>query len=317
MKEVIWGMIGCGDVTEKKTGPGLYKAEGSQLKGVFNRTTKRAEDWVERHGHGQVYVTVEEMLADSAITAVYIATPPESHYNYAIQALKAGKAVLIEKPMAIRYEECLEIIMLSEKLNVPVFVNFYRRSLPKIQFIKTSLEEGLIGKPLTVDIRHFRKPEASDYEQPLPWRLQLEAGGGKALDTQVHVLDYLSYFFGHLTHLSGQALNNGGLYPVEDTTVATLQFATGIIGTATWCYVAGYELDEVTITGTSGKMVFSGTGITDVTLNDTVHEMMDPEHVGLAFIQAVVDELNGKSKSPADVVGAALVTHWFEKLLSN
>lgn len=87
-EKVIWGMIGCGDVTEKKTGPGLYKAEGSQLRGVFNRTTKRAEDWVERHGHGQVYLNREEMLADTAITAVYIATPPESHYGYAIQALK-------------------------------------------------------------------------------------------------------------------------------------------------------------------------------------------------------------------------------------
>lgn len=108
--------------------------------------------------------------------------------------------------------------------------------------------------------------------------------------------------------MTGHALNNGGLYPVEDTTVATLQFAKGVIGTATWCYVGGYDLDEVTITGTTGKIVFSGTGMSDITVNDTVHEMPEPEHVGLAFIQAVVDELNGKSKSPADVVGAALVT---------
>lgn len=317
MKEVIWGMIGCGDVTEKKTAPGLYKAEGSRLKGVFNRTTERAEDWVKRHGHGEVYQTVEELLTDPAITAVYIATPPESHYDYAMQAMKAGKAVLIEKPMAIRYRECVNMIAASEQYNVPIFVNFYRRSLPKIQFIKKTLEQGTIGKPLTVEIRHFRKPEPSDYNEPLPWRLRPEAGGGKALDTQVHVLDYLSYFFGPLTQMTGHALNNGGLYPVEDTTVATLQFTDGVVGTATWCYVAGYDLDEVTITGTAGKIVFSGTGITDVTLNGHVHEMENPEHVGLLFIQAVVDELNGKDASPADFDSAALVTRWFEKLLTQ
>ena len=84
MKETVWGMIGCGDVTEKKSGPGLYKANGSRLKGVYNRTEAKAHDWVQRHGYGQVYTTVEELLADEEIMAVYIATPPATHFDYAM-----------------------------------------------------------------------------------------------------------------------------------------------------------------------------------------------------------------------------------------
>lgn len=315
MKEVVWGMIGTGDVTEKKTGPGLYKAQGSRLKGVYNRTIKKAENWTERHGHGIVYPTVEALLTDPEISAVYIATPPDSHYHYAIQAIKASKAVLLEKPMATNYHDCLDIWEASKQTGVPVFVNFYRRSLPKIMLIKEKLTEGAIGQPLTVEIRHFRKPEAADYADPLPWRLRPEAGGGKALDTQVHILDYLSHFFGPVTKMTGHALNNGGLYPVEDTTVATVAFSQGVIGTAVWSYVAGVELDEVTITGTSGKMVFSGTGVTDLRINGEEIIFAEPEHVGLPFIQAVVNELNGKEKSPADLAHAIAVTKWFESLL--
>ena len=110
MKETVWGMIGCGDVTEKKSGPGLYKTNGSRLKGVYNRTEAKAHDWVQRHGHGQVYGTVEELLADEEITAVYIATPPATHFDYAMQVIAASKVPLIEKPMARTFAECQAIL---------------------------------------------------------------------------------------------------------------------------------------------------------------------------------------------------------------
>lgn len=317
MKEVVWGMIGCGDVTEKKTGPGLYKAKGSRLKGVYNRSIERAESWVARHGHGMVYPTVADLLADSEITAIYIATPPDSHYHYAMKAIAAGKAVLMEKPMAIHHWESLDIVEASKKMCVPVFVNYYRRGIPKIKTIKTLLDQGVIGEPLTVEIRHLQKIKPSDLEEPLPWRLTLVAGGGKALDTQVHVMDYLSYFWGPLTRMEGQAVNKGGLYPVEDTTVASFIFSKGIIGTAVWCYVADEEVDEVVITGTKGTIKFSGTGITDLWVNGKELILEDLEHVGLLFIQEVVDELNDIAPSSADIESAVAVTRWFEHVLAS
>ena len=129
MKETIWGMIGCGDVTEKKSGPGLYKTNGSRLKGVYNRTEAKAHDWVQRHGHGQVYGTVEELLADEEITAVYIATPPATHFDYAMQVITANKVPLIEKPMARTFAECQAILDAAGEKGLSVFVSFYRRAL--------------------------------------------------------------------------------------------------------------------------------------------------------------------------------------------
>lgn len=315
MQEVVWGMIGCGDVTEKKTGPALYKATGSKLKGVYNRTKEKAVDWTKRHGHGQVYESVEMMLADPEINAVYIATPPASHYDYAIQALRAGKIPLIEKPMASTHEQCQEIIQVAEEVGLPVYVNFYRRGLEKILKIKQLLEEGAIGQPLLVEVHHISPPDAADFDRDnLPWRVTPEAGGGKALDTQVHVLDYLTYFFGSIHHVKGNAVNLLGLYEVEDTTTASFQFESGVAASAVWCYVADRRQDEVVITGTKGDMRFSGTGVTDLTVNGETYAFENPEHVAFSYMQMVMDEIRGIAQSPANTQEAAAVVRVFEEV---
>lgn len=318
MEKVVWGMIGCGDVTEKKTGPALYKSSGSVLKGVYNRTTAKAEDWVKRHEHGEVYETLEALLADEEINAVYIATPPDSHRDYAIQALQAGKIPLIEKPMATTYQQSLEIMEVADQVNLPVYVNFYRRGLEKINKIKQLLASEAIGKPLIVEVQHFRKPDEVDYDrQNLPWRVTPAAGGGKALDTQVHVIDYLTYFFGPIQTAKGIATNLAGLYEVEDTTSASFRFESGVLGSAVWCYVADYQLDQVTITGTKGLLTFSGTGVNDLNVNGEEIEFTAPEHVAMPFMQSVIDEIRGLKKSPADTTAALQVTQVFEKILQR
>ena len=109
----------------------LYKANGSRLKGVYNRTEAKAHGWVKRHGHGQVYATVEELLADEEINAVYIATPPATHFDYAMKVIAANKVPLIEKPMARTFTECQAILDAAGENGLPVFVSFYRRALEK------------------------------------------------------------------------------------------------------------------------------------------------------------------------------------------
>lgn len=325
MEEVVWGLIGTGDVTEKKSGPALYKTNGSRLKGVFNRTKSKADSWVERHGHGVVYESAETLLADPEINAVYIATPPDSHYHYAMQAIDAGKIPLIEKPMALDYAECQKILDYGMEKGIPVYVNFYRRGLPKFQAIKKLLEEGAIGKPVMVSGREFRKPDRVDFHRDdLPWRLRPQAGGGKALDVQVHVLDYLAYFFGEITEVSGIAENLGGLYEVEDTVSASFRFESGVIGSVAWCYVADFNLDELVILGTEGRIVIPSASLGDGYLvRNTDEEQQeplqfeDPEHVALPYIQMVVDELRGLSKSPADAVSAAHCIKVFDSILGN
>lgn len=322
MKETVWGMIGCGDVTEKKSGPGLYKSNGSRLKGVYNRTEAKAHDWVQRHGHGQVYATVEELLADKEITAVYIATPPATHFDYAMQVIAANKVPLIEKPMARTFEECQAILDAADERGLPVFVSFYRRALEKFQKIKELLDERAIGQPQLVEIRQYQRPAPEDLDKDnLPWRLLPAAVGGKELDIQVHVLDYLAYYFGDITTMTGIVENRAGLYEVEDTVSASFRFANGVVGSAAWCYVADFDLDEVTIIGSEGTLVFEGTSFEWIHFikdgKTTTYTFATPEHVAMPFIQTVVDELNGQAKSPADSASAANGIRMFDMLLQD
>lgn len=315
MKEIVWGLVGCGDVTEKKSGPPLYRCRNSRLKAVYNRSWSKALDWTVRHGHGLAYQSAEELFSDPDINAVYIATPPETHYAYAKMSLEAGKIPLIEKPMAQGYNACLELIELARSKRLSLFVNYYRRSLEKIQAIKRCLDAGEIGQALTVEIRHFVRPSEAELSgKTLPWRLRSDSGGGKALDTQVHVLDYLSYLFGPILDVKGTESNLGAYYDVADTTVLSFYFGSHVMASATWCYVAGRQLDEVCITGTRGSMTFSGTGLNDLNVNGIDYCFDSPESVAEPYIQSVIDELVDGKKGPSDIDCAANICRVFEQI---
>jgi len=99
-KTIHWGIIGCGDVTELKSGPAFQKVPGSKLVAVMRRNADLARDYAKRHGVARWYSDASELINDPQVDAVYVATPPDSHALYAIQAMKAGKPVYVEKPMA-------------------------------------------------------------------------------------------------------------------------------------------------------------------------------------------------------------------------
>ncbi len=162
MKEVNWGMIGCGNVTEVKSGPGLYKSENSNLIGVYSRSFEKAKDYAKRHNIENVYESVEDLLANPNIDIVYIATPPISHKEYAIACLKANKIPYIEKPVTIKYEDALEIKALSEKLNIPAYVAYYRRGNEKYIKIKELLDKGVIGNVRYVYATQIMKLEENE-----------------------------------------------------------------------------------------------------------------------------------------------------------
>ena len=102
---VRWGMIGCGDVAEVKSGPGFQKARGSRLVAVMRRDAGRAEDYARRHGVPRWYRDAAQLIADPEVDAVYVATPPSTHRQYTLMAAAAGKPVYVEKPMAHSIEE--------------------------------------------------------------------------------------------------------------------------------------------------------------------------------------------------------------------
>ena len=180
MRTIRWGIIGCGNVTEVKSGPGFQKATNSHLVAVMRRDGAMAADYARRHGVPHWYDDADALINDPAVDAVYIATPPNAHQAYTLAAAKAGKPVYVEKPMALNYVECQTMVAACKAAGVRLWVAYYRRCLPRFLKVKALLESGAIGAPRLVTVRFYR-----DWVQPvdqtqLPWRVQpAVAGGGR------------------------------------------------------------------------------------------------------------------------------------------
>ena len=180
MKIIKWGFIGCGEVTEKKSGPAFSEVEGSSVVAVMSRDERHARSYAERHGIPRWYTDAQELIDDPDVNAVYIATPPSSHATFAIMAMKAGKPVYVEKPLASTYEDCTRINRISAETGQPCFVAYYRRYLPYFNKVREIVQRGVIGKVVNVQVRFAVPPRELDYTKPeeLPWRLQPDIAGG-------------------------------------------------------------------------------------------------------------------------------------------
>jgi len=301
MDKINWGIIGCGDVTELKSGPAFNKVAHSELVAVMRRDGAKAADYAERHKVPKWYTDAALLINDPAVNAIYVATPPDTHARYAIEAMKAGKPVYVEKPMARNYRECQEMIRVSEETGMPLFVAYYRRTLPAFLKVKAMLAEGTIGRPLTTNIRlHKAFGEKDQHREQQSWHVNPAiSGGGHFFDLASHQLDYLDFLFGPITEVQGIAKNLAGYYPAEDTVTATFTFESGVTGTGSWCFVVGEgtEEDIIEITGTKGKISFSCFQLGEVKLilsdKTTTFGFQNPENISRNLIQQVVDALRG------------------------
>jgi len=323
--EINWGIIGCGDVTELKSGPAFNKIEHSKLVAVMRRNAALAEDYARRHHVPKFYADAQELINDPEVNAVYVATPPDTHASYAIAAMRAGKPVYVEKPMARTYAECQEMIRVSEETGMPLFVAYYRRTLPAFLKVKSLIEDGIIGKPLTVNIRMYQSPGEVDLNKELKsWRVDPEiAGAGYFFDLASHQLDYLDYVFGPITEVNGIAQNLGSYYTAEDTVSASFTFQSGVTGTGSWCFVTskGAEEDTIEILGTKGKISFSCFQHGEVKLitDDGLESFsfQNPENISHNLIRQVVQALRGEGNSESTMYSAARTSHVLDKIVMN
>ena len=317
MEKIKWGIIGCGDVTELKSGPAFGKVEHSQLVAVMRRNAEKAADYAARHGVPKWYADGNDLIADLEVNAVYVATPPDTHASYAIAAMRAGKPVYVEKPMARTYRECQEMIAVSEETGIPLFVAYYRRTLPAFLKVKDLVETGIIGKPLTVNIRlHKAYGQRDQFPEKQTWHTNPKiSGGGHFYDLASHQFDYLDFLFGPVIEVQGIAQNLAGYYQPEDTVSAIFTFETGVTGTGSWCFVVAKEAEEDTIeiTGTKGKIIFScfqHVGVKLITSEGTTNfGFENPENISHCLIQQVVGELRGEGKCVSTGSSAAR-TNW-------
>jgi predicted dehydrogenase len=321
---VNWGIIGCGNVTEVKSGPAFNKVKNSRLIAVMRRNAELAEDYAKRHNVPKFYSEADALINDPEINAVYVATPPGSHAEYAIRSIKAGKPVYIEKPMAVNYAECLKINKASEKYKVPVFVAYYRRTLPGFLKVKELIESGSIGNVRFVQIQLFIPPSDDEKEGKLSWHVDPKvSGGGHFLDLACHHLDYLDFLFGPIQEVKSVVLNQGRLYKSEDYVSAEFIFPDNIPGTGAWCFNVSRvsSRDSIEIFGENGNIRFSCFGFEPIVLTNEqgnaefINER--PEHVQYYLIEQVVQALEGTGKSSSTGITGARTSRIMDEIVAE
>ena len=304
-------------MTEKKSGPAFNEVEGSCVEAVFSRDETKARSYAERHHIRKWYTDPQELILDPSVTAIYIATPPAAHTTFAIMSMRAGKPCYVEKPLAASYEDCIRINHISEQTGVRCYVAYYRRYLPYFKKVKTLINSGVLGKIMTVQVRLIVPPEDLDFRQgALPWRLQANvSGGGYFYDLAPHQFDLLQDYFGIITKAHGYKANRAGLYAVEDTVNAVMEFESGLTGSGAWCFSAhesGRD-DRIEVFGSKGRLAFSVYVHRPIHLytNDGMQqiEMPSPPLAQLPIIRSVVEDIQGLGLCESDSFSAT-PTNW-------
>ena len=320
---IRWGIIGCGDVTEVKSGPGFQQAAGSELVAVMRRDAGRAEDYARRHNVPRWFADSEELIHCPDVDAVYIATPPGSHLQLAVAVSEAGKPCYVEKPMARNLTECNFMLTAFGLSKIPLFVAYYRRALPRFLLAKEFLDAEKIGAIVSVSYGFASGRDNRLDPDSLPWRLKAaDAGGGVFLDMGCHTLDILDFLLGPLENVKGSATRADSRYLVEDAVQMTFATGRGATGTASWDFTgAAPAADRITIRGERGEIRLSTFGNEPVELQtDSGTEMFDrpnPPHIQQPLIQTIVDELNGVGKCPSAGTSAARTSRVMDTVLNS
>lgn len=309
MTEIRWGIIGCGDVTEKKSGPAFQKVPHSSVTAVMRRDAAKAADYAHRHGVPRWYSNAEQLIRDPEVNAVYVATPPAFHEAYAVAALEAGKPVYLEKPMTINAAEAARIQEAVQKTGLPLSVAHYRRQQPYFLKIKEWIDTGAIGKVLLVHMQMLR-PHRSGASggSRLPWRYDpAVSGGGLFHDLAPHQLDLMLYYFGPWKNAMGQSANTAGYYAADDCVAGNILFENGVVFNGVWSFAAPEQeaADSCAIIGTEGSIrfnFFEGRVIHLHTANGAAQYVFDSlEHVQQPMIEKVVQYFRSEGPNPCSV----------------
>jgi predicted dehydrogenase len=292
--ELRWGIIGAGNVAEHKGGPALQQAEGSTLLAVMRRDAEQAAAFAARMDVPRVYSTLDSILSDPDIDAVYIATPVAYHCSQTIAAAAAGKHVLVEKPMGMNRDECAQMIAACQRHGVRLGVAYYRRFYPVIQHVRTLLDAGALGEILVARAQYVTS-HVPHTTPTMDWRLQPAlSGGGSLADVGVHRLDLLLALLGPARAVS--AFTDGSEpHSVEKTASVLMHMHSGAHASCTILWGSDSFCDELEIIGRDGRLAVTSLdqGQLSIACGRDVEELrfppMRPTHLGIVrdFVTAV------------------------------
>lgn len=323
LNSIRWGIIGCGNVTELKSGPAYQQTEGFELVAVMRRNLDKARDYAERHKVPKFYNDANALINSKEVDAVYIATPPDSHLKYALEVAKAGKPCCIEKPMARSYQECLQIYNAFDEAGIPLFIAYYRRNLPRFLKVKEWLDSGKIGTVRHLSWNLSQPPSALDLSQTTNWRTDIKiAPGGYFDDLASHGLDLFHYLLDEVKEASGFIVNQQDLYSAPDTVSGSWIHHSGVTGSGNWNFGSFNAEDRVEIFGSEGKISFSVFQEAPVVLetNNGREEIIidHPKHVQSGHVEAMQKHLMEKDFIHSSTGKTALHTSWImDKILGK
>jgi 1,5-anhydro-D-fructose reductase (1,5-anhydro-D-mannitol-forming) len=243
-----WLVIGTGDISARRVIPAIHSEPRSSLYGVVSREKQQGAKFAER-----VWTTLDEALTDPQIDAVYVATPVALHAPQTIAALKAGKHVLCEKPVAMNYAEASEMVNVARAAGKVLGIAYYRRMYPKVQRARQLLEQGAIGRPVLAEANHHSELPAEGAFRS--WLLDPKlAGGGPLFDVASHRIDVFNYLFGKPVRVTGQLSNVVHKVAVEDNATVLIEYESGVRGVVDVRWHSKIQRDQFRIIGADGEM---------------------------------------------------------------
>jgi predicted dehydrogenase len=325
MENIQWGIIGCGNVTEMKSGPAFNKVEDSSLVAVMRRNAAKAKDYALRHHVPNWYDDAKKLINDVNVNAIYIATPPSSHEQYTMEAIAAGKPVYVEKPMTLNFESAKRMMKAATENSVKLSIAHYRRAQPYFNKIKELIFENTIGKISVVQLE-FSKKLLLKEELALTgnsWRVDpVISGGGLFHDLAPHQLDLMYYFFGPVTNANGISVNQAAMYKSDDVVAGNILFQSGVVFQGLWRFNSSEagEKDVCKITGSKGEISFSFFDEQKIVISkngDTQNiSFTPPRHVQQPMIEKVVQYFLDKGPNPCSAEDGAEVMQLLDAFTS-
>ncbi len=322
-KSLNWGLIGCGDIVQKRVGPALRDLDNCNLVAVARANSSKAEECAKRFDAARWYGNWKELIGDNDVEAVYIATPPYLHESQTVSAAEMGKHIVCEKPMSLSVDSCKRMIDAAKANGVSLSIAYYRHFYPIIRRVKEILNEGIIGKPVVVDLKAFeyfdiKRGDSRD------WLVELDkAGGGPLMDFGCHRIEVLINLFGSDNVESVKGVNRNIIFnrEVEDTSVGIVSFSGSVTAMLTVTTGVYESMDSLDIFGSRGSIRIPKLNGDLLVLRVGGKEIVEnhPAHPNLhqPYIEAVTEAILNGSPIPVDGEYAMEVNRVIEGIYSD
>jgi 1,5-anhydro-D-fructose reductase (1,5-anhydro-D-mannitol-forming) len=226
---VGWGLVGASTIAREWMIPAIAAQPDARVAALFGSDPGRARAFAAASGVPRVHDSLDDLLADPDVGVVYVSTTNEKHRDQALAAIRAGKHVLCEKPLALSVADAREMVAAARRAGVVLGTNHHLRNAATHRAMRAAIAAGAIGRPLAARVFHavFLPPHLQGWRIDSP-----EAGGGVVLDITVHDADTLRFVLGDgeveevIAFTAAQGMAAGGL---EDAVMGVMRFRGGVL----------------------------------------------------------------------------------------